>query len=59
MKEMSEEICECGHLRAEHFDFIDCLDKKKNRPYREYVAKGLGKCSRCSCEEFKKKEGGV
>jgi len=52
---MTQEICKCGHSRKEHFDFIDRLDKKMNRPYRQWVAKGLGKCSKCSCEEFREK----
>jgi hypothetical protein len=50
----SSETCDCGHLRSEHFDFIDRIDMRMNRPYRQWVAKGLGKCSKCSCQEFKK-----
>jgi hypothetical protein len=48
-----KEKCKCGHLMSEHLDFIDRLDKKMNRSYREWVAKGLGKCSKCDCSQFK------
>lgn len=53
---MSNEICECGHSRLEHFDFIERLEKQMNRPYRQWVAKGLGKCRNCNCKEFRKKK---
>jgi len=46
------EICECGHSRTEHLDIIEHWDKKLNRPYRQWVAKGLGKCSKCDCKVF-------
>jgi hypothetical protein len=38
---MIEENCKCAYLRNEHFDFIDHMDRKMNRPYRQWVAKGL------------------
>ena len=50
------EDCVCGHCRAEHFDFVDRIDSKNNKPYRQWVDKGLGKCLRCFCEEFRKQE---
>ena len=50
---IKKEKCKCGHFMTEHLDFIDHLDKKMNRPYREWVAKGLGKCSKCDCKQFK------
>jgi len=49
----TKEKCKCGHFITEHLDFIDYLDKKMNRPYREWVAKGLGKCSKCDCKQFR------
>ena len=54
-EKMSErkEKCKCGHFITEHLDFIDYLDEKKSRPYREWVAKGLGKCSKCDCKQFR------
>ena len=35
---MSDEICICGHLRTEHSDVIEHIDRKMNRPYKQWVA---------------------
>jgi hypothetical protein len=51
---MNVSICKCGHKKVEHLDFIDRLDAKRNRHYREYVAMGFGKCQKCDCDYFKK-----
>ena len=51
---MTENVCKCGHIKNDHFDFIDRLDAQRNRPYKEYVAKGFGKCQKCDCDYFKK-----
>lgn len=48
------ELCTCGHLRTNHFDFIERFDKAIDLSYQERVAKGFGKCQRCKCNEFKK-----
>ena len=54
---MSEEICECGHSKSEHHDFKWVKPEKEGEPtHQEWVAKGLGMCSKCSCAEFKKKD---
>ena len=51
---MSGKICKCGHTKTDHFDCIDRYDAQRNRPYKEYVAKGFGKCQKCKCDYFKK-----
>jgi hypothetical protein len=51
---MGNEVCKCGHLKSEHLDFINRLDKQKNVPYKEYVDMGFGKCKKCDCAYFKK-----
>jgi hypothetical protein len=49
---MSEiEACKCGHLRNEHFDFIEGITKE-NKPFRKYFPAGLGKCQRCDCKQY-------
>jgi len=56
-KLMSEEICECGHSKSEHLDFMWVKPEKEGEPtYQRWVAKGLGMCSKCACAEFKKKD---
>jgi hypothetical protein len=51
---MSNELCKCGHTKAEHADYIERLDVIQNRRYREYVTVGFGKCKKCDCDYFKK-----
>ena len=48
------EKCKCGHSKKEHFNFIERLDEMK-KPYWQYLAKGLGKCSICDCVQFNAK----
>ncbi len=53
---MTAEICECGHSKSDHFDFVWIKPEKEGEKInRRWVAKGQGICSECLCEKFKNK----
>ena len=53
---MTAEICECGHLKSDHFDFVWIKPEKEGEKInRRWVAEGQGICSECDCEKFTKK----
>ena len=52
---MSGKICECGHLKSQHFNVMwDKLNNGK-RTYKKWVGNDEGMCSRCNCGKFREK----
>jgi hypothetical protein len=49
---MTEEKCECGHLKSEHTMFKKFLLKDENRTTIQWVAPGQGLCLKCECSEY-------